>query len=148
MKYQLKNRAQQGFTLIELMIVIAILAILMAIAIPAYQDFTIRTKVAEGISLAAPAKLSIAEAGQSLGVTADTVTQAQSGYTFNAGSSDYVDTIAVSGPGVVTITTTNTGATNDPVMTLTAAQATLEDPINWTCATTAGLLKHVPAECR
>ena len=45
MKYQLKNRAQQGFTLIELMIVIAILAILMAIAVPAYQDYTIRAKL-------------------------------------------------------------------------------------------------------
>ena len=50
MKYQLKNKAQQGFTLIELMIVIAILAILMAIAIPAYQDYTIRAKRAEGVS--------------------------------------------------------------------------------------------------
>jgi len=148
MKYQLKNKAQQGFTLIELMIVIAILAILMAIAIPAYQDFTIRTKVAEGVGLAAPAKLSIAEAGQSLGILAQNVTEAQSGYTFTAGTSDYVDTLQVSGPGVITITTTNTGATADPVLTLTANQTALEDPINWTCTTTAGLLKHVPAECR
>ena len=61
MKYQLKNKSQQGFTLIELMIVIAILAILMAIAIPAYQDYISRSKASEGIAMVAPAKLAVAE---------------------------------------------------------------------------------------
>jgi len=54
-------RKQSGFTLIELMIVIAILGILMAIAIPAYSDYTIRAKVSEGINLAAGAKLAVSE---------------------------------------------------------------------------------------
>jgi type IV pilus assembly protein PilA len=56
------NKLQKGFTLIELMIVVAIIGILAAIAIPAYQDYTIRAQVSEGMSLAAAAKTAVAEA--------------------------------------------------------------------------------------
>ena len=55
------KRMQQGFTLIELMIVVAIIGILAAVAIPAYQDYTIRAKVTEGVGLAAAAKTSVSE---------------------------------------------------------------------------------------
>ena len=61
------KKYQQGFTLIELMIVIAILGILMAIAIPAYQDYAVRAKVSEGINLAGATKLAIAETYSSVG---------------------------------------------------------------------------------
>ncbi|MHB1240371.1 MAG: pilin [Gammaproteobacteria bacterium] len=61
------KRTQQGFTLIELMIVVAIIGILAAIAIPAYQDYTVRAKVTEGLNLAAAAKTAVAETFQSDG---------------------------------------------------------------------------------
>ena len=62
------KKMQQGFTLIELMIVIAILGILMAIAIPAYQDYTVRAKVSEGMNVAGAAKLAVAETYQTKGL--------------------------------------------------------------------------------
>ena len=67
------KRVQKGFTLIELMIVVAIIGILAAIAIPAYQDYTIRAQVTEGLNLADSAKTAVAEGFQSndiAGITA------------------------------------------------------------------------------
>ena len=61
------KKMQKGFTLIELMIVVAIIGILAAIAIPAYQDYTIRAKVTEGLNLADSAKTAVAESFQSGG---------------------------------------------------------------------------------
>jgi len=61
-------KLQKGFTLIELMIVIAIIGILAAIAIPAYQDYTIRSKVSEGLNMAGAAKLAVAETFDSQGL--------------------------------------------------------------------------------
>lgn len=140
-------RKQSGFTLIELMIVIAILAILLAIAIPAYQDYSIRAKVSECVNLAASAKLAVSETAQSVGGLAS-VTAANSGYTLD-NPTDHCTSITITdATGVITATTVDTGADIDPVLTFTPTQSNLNDPIQWDCAFTTGLAKHVPAECR
>lgn len=141
------KKNMQGFTLIELMIVIAIIAILLVIAIPAYQDYTIRTKVTEGLNLAAAAKLAVAETAAAEGGLG-TVTAANSGYSFPAAGSEYVQSIGIANGGQITITTRQTGATVQPIMTLTPAQANPSAPLTWVCAQTAGQPQHVPASCR
>jgi type IV pilus assembly protein PilA len=145
------KKHQQGFTLIELMIVVAIIGILAAIAIPAYQDYTIRAKISEGVALASEAKAAVAETAASLGGLAE-VTAANTGYSFPAAGTDYVSSIGITdATGVITVTmggTKGTGATVEPVIVLAPAQASSEDPITWACSHTAGEAKHVPANCR
>lgn len=140
------KKNMQGFTLIELMIVIAIIAILLVIAIPAYQDYTIRTKVTEGMNLAAAAKLAVAETAAAEGGLTN-VTTANSGYNFPAAGTDYVSAIAIADGGEITVTTTNTGATTDPELTLAPTQSEPSAPVTWECTAT-GEPQHVPSTCR
>lgn len=97
------KKVQQGFTLIELMIVVAIIGILAAIAIPAYQDYTIRAQVSEGLNLAAAAKAAVAEDFLNEGVPPTNRTDA--GMTANAAdtSGKYVVSVGVAN-GVITVT--------------------------------------------
>lgn len=141
----MKRSIQKGFTLIELMIVVAIIGILAAVALPAYQDYTTRSKVSEVIVMAAPAKLAVAETASSLGALAS-VTAVNSGYVF-PGSTKYVSGITIAdGTGVVTATSTVTNAAGDIVLTPTAI-GTATGQLDWRCTTTIAP-KYVPSGCR
>lgn len=134
---------QQGFTLIELMIVIAILGILIAIALPAYQNYTIRTKNSECLNVAAAAKLSVAETAQDRGSLSG-VTATNTGYTFT--SSDYCASVTIADGGEITAVTANTGGSD---VTFTLAPEMDGGRVDWTC-TAAGEDNEaqIPAECR
>ena len=136
-------KMQKGFTLIELMIVIAILGILMAIAIPAYQDYTVRAKISEAMTMASPAKLAVAETLSSTNVLpAD---NAAAGYAF-PGVTSFVTGIAIVN-GVITVGTANTGTTGNLVLTPTQVGTTAQ--LTWSCATASTIpTKYLPSKCR
>ncbi len=137
------NKVQQGFTLIELMIVVAIIGILAAIALPAYQDYTVRSRVSELAVVASGMKATVGEnianigsiaAGSCAGVTnvvADTK---------NTAASTCADATGV-------LTVTGTAAAKGVVITYTPT-LTAEGLIAWACTTPAANFKYVPAECR
>lgn len=137
------KKTQQGFTLIELMIVVAIIGILAAIAIPAYQDYTIRSKVSEALNLASAARTAVAETR--ISSNAWPGTNAAAGVS-NTIVSKYVTGLTVGNNGVITVALnpTSVGAAGNIVLTPTFLNASVVD---WACTTTAED-KYVPANCR
>jgi type IV pilus assembly protein PilA len=96
------TKLQKGFTLIELMIVVAIIGILAAIAIPAYQDYTVRAQISEGLNLAAAAKAAVAETYLNRGAAPVNRTQAGMTATATDTNGKYVSSVEVTN-GVITI---------------------------------------------
>ena len=139
------KKVQAGFTLIELMIVVAIIGILAAVALPAYQDYTTRSKVSEVLLMASPAKLAVAESASSLGALAS-VTAANSGYSF-PGATKYVSNVVITdATGLVTVTSTVPNASGDLILTPTEIAGTGQ--LTWVCSSTAIAAKYLPANCR
>ena len=144
-------KKQQGFTLIELMIVVAIIGILAAIAIPAYQDYTIRAQVSEGLSLSAGAKAAVAEFYQDQGAWPTDNTEAGIELPANI-TGKYVQTVTVTaagGNGVITVLYGLDANANINGASLTMTAQDNAGSVGWTCADGAGLQnKWLPAACR
>ena len=134
---------QRGFTLIELMIVIAVTALLVAIAIPAYQDYTIRARVTEGFNLASTAKLAVSETA----ITNNALpsNQGETGYTSPA-ATDNVSSITIGDQGVITIVYTPRAGAGTIVLT-PVLEKTGGD-MTWDCKKGTLEAKYRPSNCR
>jgi type IV pilus assembly protein PilA len=146
----MKNNLQKGFTLIELMIVVAIIAILAAIAIPAYQDYTIRSQVSEGMSLSDGAKTAVAEYYSNKGTW-----PASNGAAGLAADTDikgsYVKTVEVTN-GKITATYSKSSpqkaSTKIDGKTLILSPIANNGSVSWTCDTGDLDKKYLPSSCR
>jgi type IV pilus assembly protein PilA len=142
------NRLQQGFTLIELMIVVAIIGILAAVAIPAYLDYAVRSQVAIGINLASGAKVAVSEYYQDQGVfPGDNATAGLAAPGSITGK--YVTQVEVTGAGLVQVTYGNDVNVKilNAVLTMTPFDNT--GSVSWSCTGDATLVpKWLPPVCR
>ena len=137
------KKVQQGFTLIELMIVIAIIGILAAVALPAYQDYTVRAKVSELVLAASNAKTAISEFAQSEG----TLTSSGAGLSI-PNDGDYVSSGSVSTGGLITVTGTSSdlGSGSDVSIQLSPV-LNASGVVSWVCKSSSSA-KYLPATCR
>ncbi len=137
------KRLQQGFTLIELMIVVAIVGILAAIALPAYQDYVIRSKMSEAVAAVAACKTSIQEYASTKATwPSDT---ASSGCSTTA--TQYVASLSVSNAGVITVTSQNTGTTACSLR-LSPQGSGATQITGWSGSTAGCQTKYVPSNFR
>jgi type IV pilus assembly protein PilA len=137
------RKVQQGFTLIELMIVVAIIGILAAIAIPAYQDYIARAQVSEAFAMADGVKVAVAEECQNAGTCTGAITTAPG---FPTGK--YASVTAVSANGVITVTMGGDASASLVAGGITLTPTLGAASVEWACAGTGKVVaKYLPKSC-
>ena len=153
MTYSNAGRTARGFTLIELMLVLTLIAVLLALAVPAYRDYTVRAKITECINLAAVPKIHISEYRQTLGAWPTDVTVA--GIEAPAGESRYCvgfsDYQPATGAFAIDIDAAAISPSLGDVKPLMVPSTTASNIVNWDCrlgATADENVKFLPSSCR
>ena len=156
MKTTMKSRRHArngGFTLIELMIAVAIISILAAVAVPTYQDYTVRAKVSEALNVAASAKVSITEYYITEGKLPTTADEAG----IKTVETDYIQAMEYSGDGdsgrlTITLAENIGGTADDQKLEISVVPTSDGALLKWSCAPTTGEEgvdpKYLPANCR
>ena len=138
----MKAQVQKGFTLIELMIVVAIIGILAAIALPAYQDYTNRAKASEIVLAASSARTCVTEVVQSEGFDEDKLKSCASGFV----ATQYATDLAIDGDGKITIKSQSGEFETDINISLTPSGTTRNNIAGWVCK--GSPTKWMPSSCR